>query len=189
MKKIFYLIAGIGIAWGIVSCDNEPKNPGDYSVKSTLSIARFVNDNTGETYAIEVEEYIDSLFKQKVAVKDTTYDADGKQVVTTDSITVDRSHTTAFYKIKTIALPAEPSTYTIEIESNAKWFAPAAIRNGGANYFQNDGAVSGGGDGYLNYHTLDATTTTNRPNPFTLNIFTNDTTVYYRIPVTQLGGK
>lgn len=189
MKKIFYLIAAIGIAWGIVSCNNEPKNPGDFNVKATLKVAEFINDETGEIYTVQIAEFIDSVFLNRVAVKDTTYDEDGKMVVTIDSVTVPRNHTTAFYIAEPIVLPALASTYTIPIESNASWYAPAAIRQGGANYFQNDGVVSGGGDGQLNYHTLDASNVVNRPNPFILNVFTNDTTVWYRIPVTQLGGK
>lgn len=189
MKKIIYFIAAIGIAWGIVACDNEPKNPGDFNVKSTLKVVGIISDTSGETFPIEVEELIDSTFTSKVAVKDTTYDEEGKQVIKTDSVTVLRSHNTAFYKIKQINLPKEEDTYTITIESNAKWIAPAAIRQGGANYFQNDGVVAGGGDGVLNYHTLDASNVADRPNPFILNVFTNDTTVWYRIPVGQLGGK
>ena len=189
MKKIFYLIAAIGITWGIVSCDNEPKNPGNFNVKAELKVVEFINDETGEIIPVEIAELIDSVFLSKVAVKDTTYDANGNQVITPDSVTVPRSHTTAFYVGKQINLPAAPSNYTIKIESNALWYAPAAIRQGGANYFQNDGVVSGGGDGCLNYHTLDASNVANRPNPFILNVFTNDTTVWYRIPVSQLGGK
>lgn len=189
MRKIFLGIAVAIAGLVVVSCDNEPKNPGNYSIKSTLKVVDFVADDTGQVYPVEIEEMIDSLFMSKVAVKDTTYDEDGKQVITTDSVTVPRSHTTAFYKAKLITLPATESAYTVNIESNAKWYAPAAVRQGGANYFQNDGVVSGGGDGYLNYHTLDASTVADRPNPFILNVYTNDTTVWYRIPVTQLGGK
>lgn len=189
MKKIFYLIGAIGILWAVVACDNEPKNPGDFNVKATLKVVKFISDETGEEFPIEIEQLIDSVFLSKVAVKDTTYDADGKPIITTDSVEVPRNHTTSFYITKKIELPAPASTYTITIESNANWYAPPAIRQSGANYFQNDGVTSGGGDGELNYHTLDASTVVNRPYPFTLNVFTSDTTVWYRIPVSQLGGK
>lgn len=189
MRKLLYFIAAGVLVGAIASCDNEPKNPGDYSVKATLRVVEFVSDSTGQVFPIEIEEYIDSTLTSRVAVKDTTYDADGNQVITTDSVDVLRNHQTAFYIAKTIALPPAPDTYTIKIESNAAWYAPAAIRKSGANYFQNDGATAGGGDGMLNYHTLDARNVVDRPYPFTMNIFTNDTTVWYRIYVTQLGGK
>lgn len=189
MKKILYFIAAGVLIGAVASCDNEPKNPGNFDIKATLKVVEFVSDDTGEVYPIEIEELIDSVFLSKVAVKDTTYDANGNQVITTDSVSVPRNHTTAFYVAKTIVLPAPAENYTIKIESNAAWYAPAAVRKQGANYFQNDGVVSGGGDGFLKYHTLDATTVVDRPYPFTLNVYTNDTTVWYRIPVTQLGGK
>ena len=189
MKKLFYFIAAGILAGSVVSCDNEPKNPGNFDIKAELKVVDFIADQTGVVYPVEIEQVIDSIFLDRVAVKDTTYDADGNQVITTDSVTVKRNHITKFYVAKQIVLPPEADTYTINIESNAKWVAPAAVRQGGANYFQNDGVLAGGGDGNLNYHTLDATTVVNRPNPFTLNVFTSDTTVWYRIPVTQLGGK
>lgn len=189
MKKLFYFIAAGVLLGAVASCDNEPKNPGDFNIKATLKVVEFIGDETGITYPVEIEELIDSVFLSKVAVKDTTYDADGNQTIKTDSVTVRRNHHTAFYVAKPIVLPPAPETFTVKIESNAAWYAPAAIRQGGANYFQNDGVVSGGGDGYLHYHTLDASNVVDRPNPFILNVFTNDTTVWYRIPVRQTGGK
>ena len=189
MKKIFYLIAAGVFAWTAVSCDSEPKNPGDFSVKAELTVVEFISDDTGVVYPVKISERIDSVLISRVAVKDTTYDADGQQIITTDSVSVPRNHPTVFYMAEPVVLPPAADTYTIKIVSNAKWYAPAAIRQAGANWFQNDGVTAGGGNGSLNYHTLDNSNLANRPYPFTLNVLTSDTTVWYRISVAQLGGK
>ena len=80
MKKIFYLIAAVGITWGIVSCDNEPKNPGDYSVKAELSLGDVVSKVDGKVYALQVAKSVDSVFTSKVTAYDTIWDENGNFV-------------------------------------------------------------------------------------------------------------
>ena len=187
MKKIFYLIAAIGLTWTVVSCDNEPKNPGDYSVKSELSLGNIVSQVNGEVYPLRVSKSIDTVFTTKVTVYDTIWDANGDYVSRESrDVYVPSKVTTKYVEYEPVVLPVPADTFGLQISTNARWLAAPLLRPRGGVQFYNDATTSGGGDGTLifrsDYNEFYTTTT-----PAALNIYTSDSTVYHRVNLHQLG--
>lgn len=184
MKKIFYLIAAIGIAWGVVSCDNEPKNPGDFSIKSELSIGDFVSLVTGESYPVNISEIKDTIFEYEVVRYDSIFDDEGvfEKRVIRDTIMVPATFTTKWYKANTMEFPAEADTFNVAITSNARWKCPTIVST---QAWPNTDAPAqwGGGDSdiqvNLGYNRWTFKISAN------MYLHTSDSTIFYEIPILQ----
>ncbi|MCH5241366.1 MAG: hypothetical protein J1F67_02935 [Muribaculaceae bacterium] len=185
MKKIFYLIAAVGITWGIVSCDNEPKNPGDYSVKSELSIGDVVSQVNGQVYALQVAKSIDSVFTNKVTAYDTIWDENGNFVSREGrEVIIPSKFTTKYVEYEPIMVPAEADTFEIHVTSNAKWFLSTASYRGSSTFYNiNSG---GGGNGTLLFRSAINRNGT-RKVAADLNVYTSDSTIYHKVTLLQEG--
>ncbi len=134
MKKILYF-AFIGICLcGIVACEKEFENPGDFSLKATLGFnpASALSKVDGITYEFKVLSEKDTAFESSYTLNDTTFDAngepmigpDGKIVINYDTIYFKTGKVAHYYEMDTIILPSYADTFTVHITSNALWKAP-----------------------------------------------------------------
>ena len=86
MKKILYF-AFIGICLcGIVACEKEFENPGDFSLKATLGFnpASALSKVDGITYEFKVLSEKDTAFESSYTLNDTTFDANGEPMIGPD---------------------------------------------------------------------------------------------------------
>ena len=86
MKKFLYFaVVGIFLC-GIVACEKEFENPGDFSVKATLSFnpASALSKVDGITYEFKVLSEKDTAFVSSYTLNDTTFDANGEPVIGPD---------------------------------------------------------------------------------------------------------
>ncbi|MCM1067811.1 MAG: hypothetical protein NC418_09600 [Muribaculaceae bacterium] len=166
MKKLLYLSAiGLGVA-ALASCESEPENPGDFSLKSTLEVVQVRSLVTGEVYPLTVARSIDSTYRYSYEVYDTVKDpATGEPVLGTDG-KLQITSTTEYYNSKTTAKFVEfepivfPSyddvaqdTIQIELASNASWISNADNMSPTNElvtwYSVLNSSSTGGGDGYM----------------------------------------
>lgn len=192
MKKIFYLIAAVGLTWGISSCDNEPKNPGDFSIKPELSIGDFISTVSGETLPITYENVFDTIFQYDVVLYDSIFNEAGEfeKRVAVDTIVVPATFTTKWYRAATINLPCDADTFNLAVFSNSRWKCPTPETSlSGDNSWPSLDAPAqwGGGDsevkvrfGYNKYAF---------PVKATMYMHTSDSTIFYQIPFIQASGK
>lgn len=185
MKKIFYLIAAVGITWGIVSCDNEPKNPGDYSVKAELSLGDVVSKVDGKVYALQVAKSVDSVFTSKVTAYDTIWDENGNFVSReARDVIIPSKFTTKYIEYEPIMVSAQADTFDIHVSSNAKWFISTASYRGSSTFYNI--SSGGGGNGSLSFRsTINRNAT--RKVAADLNVYTSDSTVYHKVTLLQEG--
>lgn len=187
MKKIFYFIAAIGITWGIVSCDNEPKNPGDFNKKAELSIGDIVSTVTGEVYSLKEVRAFDTIFTLYETVWDTIWGPTGEfQERVQDTIWYKSKHHTRYHEMAPIILPAYADTFEIQLTTNARWLCPPPEAT--VVWVYNEGSQNGGGDGTLTFR-IGRNRNFNRTTYSDMMIYTSDSTVWYKIPLGQYGEK
>ena len=188
MKKIFYFIAAIGIAWGIVSCDNEPKNPGDFSIDAYLTVGDIVSQKTGEVYPLNVAYSCDTVFFTSGTVKDTVFDASGNIVeINSTPVYAYSDVTTHFIEFEPVTFPFEADTFAIDISTNSKWVTqkPKKVTGNSEFYCMN---LGGGGNGTFQFRSI-VNINYNRTRTADFYIYTSDSTVMVKIPCYQLGMK
>lgn len=188
MKKIFYFIAAVGIAWGIVSCDNEPKNPGDFTIKPYLTVHEVVSQRTGEVYPLKEAYSCDTVFYTKGVKKDSVFNEDGTfDHINSETVYAYSSVTTHLIEYEPITFPIEADTFSIDINTNAKWVTqkPKKEGNNSEFYCMN---LGGGGDGTLQFRSI-ININYNRTVTSDLYIWSSDSTVMVKIPMYQLGKK
>lgn len=198
MKRLIYAIAVLlGIV--VVSCENEPKNPGDFSKTCTLEITGpVVSLRTGKSYPMTVARETDTVYKYLYVLKDTVFDENGKPVIGSDGKIVANDDSVYVYsKIKArlvemapVYLPCQPDTFKLDIESNARWRADQPAVKGSETqwYINYNSTTAGGGSSNLQFRV-----TRNRgytmPNVIMQQIITSDSSIMYRIPFYQYGQK
>ena len=186
MKKIFYLIAAVGITWGIVSCDNEPKNPGDYSIKAEMSLGDVVSQVDGQVYSLQVARSVDSVFTNKVTAYDTIWDENGNFVSREGrDVIIPSKFTTKYIEFEPIMVSAYPDTFAIKITTNAKWNAPQPAKPRGGSQFYT--ITSGGGGNSTLIFRSELNENATRSVAAGLNVYTSDSTVYYKVQLLQEG--
>lgn len=179
------MAAGVFIG-AVASCDNEPKNPGDFSVKSELSVMEIISTTTGEVYNFKTSRSIDTVFKTGVQVWDTIYDSNGEYLDrTADTIWVPAKFTTKWIEIEPIILPSFADTFNISLATNAKWYSPEPTTTT-APWLYNVATTQGGGDGVV---TIRSVRNRNfvRKTYTNVMIYTSDSTIMYNIPFGQKG--
>lgn len=184
MKKILLIFASVGLLLATVaSCDSEPKNPGDFSVKAELSLSDIISLKTGETYPLIVERQFDSIYQRKIGYKDTVFAADGSiESIKNDTVIVPAKSVAKIVKMEPVYLPYQADTFRIDITSNARWNAPAPTTTG--NWYSAIENTTGGGDSYMTFRSIANITTMRTAN---LRVYTSDSSVMYIVPLIQRG--
>ncbi|MBQ6189304.1 MAG: hypothetical protein IJK45_03935 [Bacteroidaceae bacterium] len=203
MRKILYFaVVGICLC-GIVACEKDFENPGDFSVKATLGFnpASALSKKDGTVYEFKVLSEKDTAFESSFVKSDTTFDAsgepvigpDGKMVINYDTIYFKTGKVAHYYEMDTIILPSYEDTFTVHVVSNALWKAPQFKPKKTQwffNYNLQTGGTSlyGGGDGYF-YFRVNRNKNKSRSEKAEQYIFTSDSTVMYHFVFGQLGEK
>ncbi len=197
MKKLLYLLAGVGLLGGFAACDDEAENPGDFSLKATLELGT-ITSAKGRVYPLTVDEVKDTVYEYFYTVRDTLKDETGEPVLDENDDLIINIYEDSYFSKKTaklvrmkqVVLFNEVDTLTIPIKSNAKWSAPMPIftLNGKAQtpWFENYGStLAGGGDSYVKL----AVTTARSKRAFEgyQRVLTSDSLIMYVIPFTQVG--
>ena len=186
MKKILLTLAAtVALLCTTASCENEPKNPGDFTVKPYIELSDIRSITTGETFPIIVARDFDTIFQYQVILKDTVRDSNGAIVeIKNDTTYLPASFTTRFVEAEPIYLPYKPDTFRIDIVTNARWNAPAPTSP--MNWYNAVGATTGGGDGYMTFRSNTNYYPT-RTTPANLRFYSNDSTFMYQVPLYQYG--
>lgn len=178
MKKLFYAAA---MLLALSACDNEATNPGDFSVKSTLSVERIWTES-GQEYPVTVVRETDTVYQASRFVT-LTDEATGEETEVEEWYDTDtRGH---FVELALNTLPSPADTIYIKVNSNAKWRAPMPDNGGKTQWFFTQ-RQAGGGDG-----TVVATVNRNRNKQRPVNadqyIMTSDSTVMFKVSFAQKG--
>lgn len=183
------LAAGANLLWLTAACDNEPKNPGDFSVACELTLDNVVQSlgvYNGQTYPLVVfHENPDTQFRVSYVLRDTVWDAQGniEKVNTTDTFYLRNAHI-HFYDTETIVLPYTPDTLEFNLYSNAKWNSPSPERKGVPWLYMLTN--TGGGDSKITFR-VDPNPSTLRASNASFYVFTSDSSVMYRLNFNQYG--
>ncbi len=200
MKKILYLLVGIELLFFAVSCEEKAKNPGDFNLKAELTMDNQLISTLGESFELKAFNTIDSTYRYSAYKNDTLKDSEGKPIIGPDGklvITIDTIYyyskiTAKFIEMDTINLPAKADTFTIKLKSNARWRAPVPSPGDKAQWFYNYNiltggtSISGGGDGVLQFR-VSRNRNKKRPLDAVQYIYTNDSTIMYRLVFSQAG--
>lgn len=179
MKKLFYLLvlaAAVGITAG---CDNEPKNPGDFTVKSELTLGDVVSLVNGEVYPIHIVRETDTVYQHEYTRTDTVTGV-------IDTLYYGSQFTARFYEAAPIWLGAQADTFRIQVRTNARWNAPTPTPTTGAQWYYIESGNQGGGDSEIVFRVA-RNRNASRVSTSYLEVFTNDSTVMYRVPFRQYG--
>lgn len=132
MKKLIYLIVGLGLLGGFAACDDDNDNPGDFSMKSTLELGS-ITSALGHVYPLTVDETKDTVYEYFYIKVDTVRDELGQIVYDEFGDTVFNKYQASYFSKKTaklirmkqVVLFGAADTLTIPVTSNARWNAPA----------------------------------------------------------------
>lgn len=203
MRKLLFipLILGLVSAF-VVSCDETNENPGDFSLKATLSIDPVVVSKTGTEYPLNVARVVDTTYRYFYTESDTTKDAngepvignDGKLIIKVDTIWYNSKITAKLTEYDLVELPSAADTFTIKLVSNARWMAPVPSSGGKVQWYFNYNlltgttSLSGGGDGNVYFRTV-RNKNKRRSVVAVQDIMTSDSTVLARLNFVQKGEK
>ena len=203
----------MGAAFGILSCENEAENPGDFNLKAELTLEpMLVASIGGQSYVLEEEAVYDTAFTNTYEKRDTTFEVgadgafvmkdgkkvpvigdDGNLIIHIDTITFKTGKRGKFHRMKMVQLESMADTFTVHIRSNARWRAPEPIVPDGKvqwyfNYNLRTGgnSLTGNGDGYLYFRTI-RNKNYARKTPASQLIYTSDSTVMYQLNFGQAG--
>ena len=180
MKKILLAIAaGAMLMPMLTACDNDNKNPGDFTVKSELSVSDLTSLQTGKVFPVKIYRDVDTVYQHEYTRTDTVT---GR----TDTLYYSSKFTARFYEAETIFLDSDADTLRIAIKSNAKWNAPTPVPTSGSQWLYIESGNSGGGDSEIVLR-VGRNRNNTRVGISNLEIFTSDSTVMYRLPIRQLG--
>lgn len=161
MKKLIYLILTGALLAFVAACENEPENPGDFSIKSELDLAGLVSENTGTQYTLNVARQADTVYEYFYNVNDTLKDANGEPLVGSDGklqiTTTQKSYfskkTARLIEYEPILLPSyenlEFDTLSLSFKSNAAWNVIELATP--VNWYAPVSSYSVGGDGAFKF--------------------------------------
>ena len=133
MKKLIYVILTGAVLAFMAACENEPENPGDFSIKSKLDLAGLVSQNKGTQYTLSVARQADTTYEYFYNVYDTLKDAQGEPLVGSDGklqiTTTQKSYfskkTARLIEYEPVLLPSyddlDFDTLSLSFNSNAAW--------------------------------------------------------------------
>lgn len=211
MKKLFGL-ALLGMTIGLLSCEEEAKNPGDFNLKAELTLdPMLVTSTGGQSYVLEEEAVFDTAYTSTYEKKDTTFETnadgsfvlddkgkkvpvigdDGNLIINSTTVVFPTGKKGTFHRMKFIKLESKADTFTIHIKSNALWRAPQYAPTKAQWFFNYNlrtggNSLTGGGDSYFYFRTLRNKNKT-RVEPVPQYIYTSDSTVMYQLNFGQAG--
>lgn len=214
MMKRLLGFACIGLVLGILACEEEATNPGDFNLKAELTMNPMqVTSTGGQSYVLEEEAVFDTAYTSSYEKKDTAFERnpdgsfvldergrkipvignDGNLIIQTDTIIFLTGKKGTFHQMKLIKLESKADTFTIHIKSNAKWLAPQYAPTKAQwffNYNLRTGGTSltGGGDSDFYFRTL-RNKNYSRKELVPQHIYTSDSTVMYQLNFGQAGEK
>lgn len=188
MKKSFYgLLMWLSGMIILGACEKEAKNPGDYSIPTTLSVLS-LEDSLGTVYQLLEDYRKDTTYLYMHVESDTLFEADGitpqidnagKMIINKDTTYSPGNTKGLFVAYKVIMLPSDSSTIKIKITSNARWKANLADKS----VFFKTLTSGGGGDATIRVASLKNPWNISTPESFYTHqlIYTSDTTIMYDI--------
>lgn len=213
MKKLLGFAMAVGALFTIMSCEEEAENPGNFNLKAELTLDSIMTSTLGHSYVLEEEAVFDTAYTDTYEKRDTTFETDaegnfvldgngkkipviggdGKYIIKIDTITFRTGKRGVYHKMKMITLESPADTFTIHLQSNAKWRAPEPVAPEGKvqwffNYNLRTGgnSLTGNGDGHFYFRTL-RNKNYARKTPVSQEIFTSDSTVMYQLNFGQAG--
>lgn len=201
MKSLLYAFLFMAAGFGLAACeDDEAKNPGDFSLKSTLEMEPQIVSTGGYTGELQLLRSVDTTYQYPAVKRDTLFGADGKPLIgadgkmqiTVDTTWVDGKITARMTEYQLVTLPAKADTFTLALRSNARWKAPVPSTGGKVQWYYNYNLVTGststagGGDGYV-YFRVTRNRNKKRAVEAVQDIITCDSTVLVRLHFTQSG--
>lgn len=156
MKKFIYSVLPVVVLL-FGSCEQEPVNPGDFSLAPTLGIVQ-ISDTAGTVYPFSI-----------LRSTDTTYRSGKKG---------------KYIQLDTIVLNAARGEVQIHLATNARWLAPIPDFQGKIAWLQTQNST-GGGDGIIKARLSPGLAKVRRPVLANQYIYTRDSVVMYRIIFNQ----
>lgn len=173
MRHLLYAAA---VLLAVTACDREAENPGDFSLRPTLSVTSVHTLHHPEEVELKI-----------LCEKDTNYQTFSIDDETEDTLWYSTGTHGHYVEMEPITLSPEADTLYIKLQSNARWQAPMPDAGGKAQWFTTQ-RLSGGGNS-----TVIATVTRNRnyrrPVSAVQYILTSDSTVMYKLTFDQQGEK
>lgn len=187
MRKLFYMSVA-AMLLSLSACESEPKNPGDFSVKSELTMAELVSLKTGAVYPLQVKINRDTTYIYEVIRDKKKYNPDSTYVVVKDT-SYHAGNSGKYIEFEKVMLPSYPElpydTLELKITSNARWLAnePEVA------WFSNVGkVVVGGGNGRILMSIKQFGNEVSK-NVAEQTIMTSDSTLLYMLPIGHTGLK
>ena len=189
IKNIFLLLL---VLWNLSSCEEKITNPGDFSLRSELSLVS-IADTFGNQYPIEISRTIDTTYVYSRIVKDTLRDASGKPIldaqnkpqVKNDTIKYPGSKTARYVELKTILLASSKNQLKIEVASNARWVAPTPSFGTKIPWYITKTNIGGGSSIILADIKYAGLATARRPVLAVQYIYTRDSLTLYKLVFNQ----
>ncbi|MCC8072445.1 MAG: hypothetical protein LIO90_11700 [Bacteroidales bacterium] len=193
MRKLVYTLAALLII-GIAACSDDHGTYGDFNVESQLSLGELVSVTTGTSYDLKVAREVDTNYVYYAALQDTLKDAngnfvtgdDGNLVITPDTVWYNSKITGHMYETEPLYCGSAADTFKLTIYSNARWYAPVPTNTKTVWVFNINSTLSGGGDSYTMF-CVARNRATSRPTPALFYIYTQDSTIMWKIPIYQAG--
>ena len=180
MKKILLMLAlGGALLCSTVACSDDNKNPGDFTIKSELTISDIVSTIDGKTLPVSIVREIDTVFQHEYTKTDTVT---GR----IDTLYYGSKFTSRYYEADVVWLASEADTFNIDITTNAKWEAPTPVPTSGSQWLYIESGNTGGGDSNIIFR-VGRNRNASRAGISNLQIYTSDSTVMYNIPIRQRG--
>lgn len=189
LKNMFLLLL---VLWNLSSCEEKITNPGDFSLRSELSIIS-VADTLGNQYPIEILRTIDTTYMYSRIVKDTLKDASGKPILDAlnkpqwknDTIKYAGPKTAKYVELKPIVLVSTKNQIKIEIASNSRWQAPTPNFGSKIPWYVTKSNIGGGSSIILADIKYAGLATTRRPVLAVQYIYTRDSLTLYKLVFNQ----
>lgn len=201
MKKLAYIV-GLGLALGMIcSCEDEPKNPGNFDQAAELSLDGLIISTVHSpmTYPLEVNDRRDTTYARVYNLIDTVYridehgdsvkvyGEDGKVLVNKRDTIILSKKTAALIEYKPVMLEPDADTITFKLFTNARWMA-SDPKNVSSWLFNYQVTIQGGGDSKV-IVTCGRNRSANARGPVYQYVYTSDSMVCCKVPFYQMGRK
>lgn len=186
MRKLFYLLlGGLLLSAGFTSCEDDPDNPGDYSIRGSLDVIG-ISSMLGEEYELVISREFDSTIMRYNIIRDTiwTDKEAGESTILEDTVWY-ADGTCRYVEMEQIDLSPERDTLVLSLTSNARWTAPTPENPTPRWYALQSNA--GGGDSDIEIVISRNGSTNPRRNVQVQYIYTSDSATIYEIPFLQMG--
>lgn len=199
MRKLLYCtLVGLAAAT-IVACEDDPKNPGDFSLETQLKLdGKIVSLNTGAEYPLVVARETDTTYAYHHTLYDTLKDNTGEPILDSKGkLQITERDTVVFSKVTAKFVEYEPvrfpsfkdltlDTMVLSFSSNATWEAPM---NAAVGWYSNvGGTLKGGGDADFKFSVKQFANEMSK-HVVTQHIITRDSTKLVRLTFTHSGLK